>query len=219
MAFNEVKECCKGHDNLSEKLRGESLTYIGKRHVTRLMCDAYGKGIVRGQAENTNLRANGKSNDVTAAECFRTCATSSFFGREYFDIVERLTHGNTEATSVVFGEIDARNPRRRKVTFRDVAVLYGQRRNELLYMSPHEFVTYWEPKLLKYPTNESAAGQEYQATLTELRRQKLQYQSELRAMHDQAANEDLVHVIDYVVRAATEVRLLVRSHESLRLTA
>ena len=40
MAFNEVKECCKGHDNLSEKLRGESLTYIGKRHATRLMCDA-----------------------------------------------------------------------------------------------------------------------------------------------------------------------------------
>ena len=34
------------------KLRGESLNYLGKRHHTRIMCDAYGKGIVRGQAEN-----------------------------------------------------------------------------------------------------------------------------------------------------------------------
>ena len=64
MAFNEVKECCKGHARLGEKLSGEHVNTIGKRHATRLMCDAYGKGIVRGQVENTNLRANAKSNDV-----------------------------------------------------------------------------------------------------------------------------------------------------------
>ena len=121
MAFNEVKECCKGHVDLAEKLQGHSVNLIGKRHVTRLMCDAYGKGIVRGQAENTNLRANAKSNDVTAAESFRTFGTASFFGREYFETVERLTSGNTVVKPAVFGEIDARNPRKRKVTFRDVS--------------------------------------------------------------------------------------------------
>ena len=82
MAFNEVKECCKGHQELTERLRGDSVNYIGKRHATRLMSDAYGKGIVRGQAENTNLRAYAKEEGaVTFAESFRTCQTESFFGR------------------------------------------------------------------------------------------------------------------------------------------
>ena len=48
MAFNEVKECCKGHQTLHEQLRGDRTSYIGKRHASRLMSDAYGKGIVRG---------------------------------------------------------------------------------------------------------------------------------------------------------------------------
>ena len=124
MAFNEVKECCKGHDGLAESLHGKGLSYIGKRHATRLMSDAYGRGIVRGQAENTNLRANGKSNDVTATERFRTCGTAAFFGREYFDMVERLTKANADGKSVVFGELDGRNPFKKKVALRNVAVLF-----------------------------------------------------------------------------------------------
>ena len=54
MAFNECKECCKGHRQLAQNLRNEPLNRIGKRHATRLMSDAYGKGIVRAQVENTN---------------------------------------------------------------------------------------------------------------------------------------------------------------------
>ena len=151
MAFNEVKECCKGHDGLAESLHGEGLSYIGKRHATRLMSDAYGRGIVRGQAENTNLRANGKFNDVTAAECFKTCGTAAFFGREYFDMVERLTNARADVKSVLFGEIDGRNARKKKVAFRNVAVLYGERPAELKHLSPYEFVTYWDAVLCKYP--------------------------------------------------------------------
>ena len=90
MAFNEVKECCKGHVDLGSQVAGKTLKYIGKRHMTRLMSDAYGKGIVRGQAENTNLRANAKESDVTHAETFRTSRTENFYGREYLDLVERL---------------------------------------------------------------------------------------------------------------------------------
>ena len=70
MAFNEVKECCKGHEDLSQKVRGQSTSYIGKRHAVRLMSDAYGKGIVRGQAENTNLRAYGKESDISLCRMF-----------------------------------------------------------------------------------------------------------------------------------------------------
>jgi hypothetical protein len=57
--LNEVKECCKGHTTLSQRVRSEDacVIRIGKRHATRLMSDAYGRGIVRGQVKSTNLRA------------------------------------------------------------------------------------------------------------------------------------------------------------------
>ena len=78
MAFNEVKECCKGHHALADRTRQEPLSRIGKRHAIRIMSDAYGKGIVRGQVENTNLRAYTTRADVTAAESIKTCKTVSF---------------------------------------------------------------------------------------------------------------------------------------------
>ena len=43
MAFNEVKECFKGHSTLAENIRQEPLQHQGKRHATRIMNDAYGK--------------------------------------------------------------------------------------------------------------------------------------------------------------------------------
>ena len=202
MAFNEVKECCKGHEYLAESLRGEHISYVAKRHHSRLMSDAYSKGIVRGQVENTNLRASGRSNDVTAAQCFRTCGTASFYGREYVEEVERQAKALPGITQRVFGEIDARNPRKRKVTFRNVAELYGQRPDELLYLSPYEFVTYWEPQLLKYPGHENEEGPEFHASLTDEGKGLLQEQRDLRARGDRSANRDLVPGKDYIVKEA-----------------
>ena len=78
------------------------------------MSDAYGKGIVRGQCENTNLRAYTKESDVTFAESFRTCQTVSFFGREYVDTVLRLAdHVEITGNKATFAEIDTRNKRRK----------------------------------------------------------------------------------------------------------
>ena len=57
MAFNEVKECCKGHTTLAASISREPINTQGKRHAIRLINDLHGKGIVRGQVENTNLRA------------------------------------------------------------------------------------------------------------------------------------------------------------------
>ena len=111
-----------------------------KRHATRLMSDAYGRGIVRGQSENTNLRANGKSNDVCAEKSFRTCGTTSFFPTEYFDMVERPIKSNADARAAVFGEVDSRNPRKKKVVMRNVAVLVGERPQQLQYLSPYLYM-------------------------------------------------------------------------------
>ena len=114
MAFNEVKECCKGHTDLNTRLHGESMNYIGKRHAMRLMSDAYGKGIVRGQSENTNLRAYASEADITFAESFSTCLTECFYGREYVDMVHRINDKKPIERKAYFGEVDVRNPRRKR---------------------------------------------------------------------------------------------------------
>ena len=67
---NEVKESVKGHKHLSRSLEGRRPNYIGKRHMTRLCSDAYGRGIVRSNQESTNLRTVGNDADVTSAESF-----------------------------------------------------------------------------------------------------------------------------------------------------
>ena len=95
-AFNEVKECCKGHAQLNAKLAGESVQRVGKRHVSRLMSDAYGKGIVRGQAESTNLRANISATDTTKAESFKTCPLAYFDGSDLVTMIEIMNGSSDE---------------------------------------------------------------------------------------------------------------------------
>ena len=71
-AWNEIKECRKGHHKLAADVAHERPQYVGKRHVTRLCSDAYNKGVVRSAQERANLNANKKDNDVLAAETVRT---------------------------------------------------------------------------------------------------------------------------------------------------
>ena len=78
MAFSEVKECCKGIQHLATPTSGEDVNRIGKRHATRLMTMAYGRGVVRGQVENANLHAYSDGNHVTAAESIHTSPTVGF---------------------------------------------------------------------------------------------------------------------------------------------
>ena len=55
------------------------------------------------------------------------------------------------------------DPKRRKVTIRDVATLatlYGQWPHDtrVWYLSPYEFVTHREPQLLSYPLSRNSVG-------------------------------------------------------------
>ena len=79
---NEVREAVKGHRTMHASIAEESVSYVFKRHITRLCSDAYGKGIVRSQQESINLRVNSKDNDVLAAETFRTAGTAMFPGQD-----------------------------------------------------------------------------------------------------------------------------------------
>ena len=101
------------------------------------------------------------------------------------------------ARQAVFGEVDTGNPRKRRVTFRDVAVLYGQRPNDdsVWYLSPYEFVTYWEPVLLNCPLQHPSNPREtYHATLTSSGQAKVSRQSQQKE-----DAEELMPGVDYTV--------------------
>ena len=83
MHINEVKEFAEGHHDLGARVSHDSVRKIAMRHVLRLMSDVYGKGIVRGQAENVNLRAYAKENSVIAAGSVSTAQTKAFHGRTF----------------------------------------------------------------------------------------------------------------------------------------
>ena len=156
MAFHEVRERCKGIEEFGRQLGGESANRIGKRNTTRIMSDAYGKGIVRGQVECANLRAYARDDDVTAAESNRTCGTTAFYAREFVEMVERLADCRAEGRRAQFTEVDIWSSRRRKVTIRDVAMLCGLRPqlDGLWHLSPCEFTTLWTPVLASCPARE-----------------------------------------------------------------
>ena len=153
MAFTEVKACLKGIRALGQHVGQLPPPRQIKRFALRICNDAYGKGIVRGHTENTNLRAYTKEHDITSAETVRTAYTTSFFGGEFLNIVERLNDQKDKATRRDIPLIDGRNPRKRKVTLKDNCILYGQRPGDprVWYLSPYEFTMHWEVCMLSYP--------------------------------------------------------------------
>jgi len=130
----------------------------------------------------------------------RTSLVESFYGREYLAMVERCNGADAAEGSrqACFAEVDMRNPRKRRVTTRDVALLYGHRprgkANELWYMSPYDFTAAWEPKLLSYPLSaKDVANPKHHVRVTQSGLAKLR-----RAAQDPL---DLVPGIDYEVGA------------------
>ena len=95
--------------------------------------------------------------------------------------------------TALFAEIDSRNPRKRKVTIRDVSTLYGQRpkHDDVWHLSPYEFVMYWEPTLTKYPlTLDDCDSDEYHVRLTLSGKRKLaQQESNLQPGRDYEVKE------------------------------
>ena len=108
---------------MAAQVAGKGAAYVAKRHASRLMSDAYGKGIVRGQAENVNLRVNARDDAVTHAETLKTSETAAFHGGEYIRVIERLNDHTDAKGGAIFAQMDGRNPKRKTVKFRNVAEL------------------------------------------------------------------------------------------------
>ena len=176
-----MKECCKGHAALAQEVSGLSTPKICKRFASRLMSDAYGKGVVRGQRENNNLCIHAGEQDVTHAETRRTSDFEGFFGREFVEMVQRLNDGQKGKGAGAFPYVDGRNPKKKKVTFRDAATLYGQRpkHQDVWDLSPYEFCMNWKAQLRSYPkTFQFDRDPRHHAKLTALGKELLEEQQE-----------------------------------------
>eukprot|EP00959_Pyramimonas_sp_CCMP1952_P068618 1432241-Pyramimonas_sp.AAC.1 len=93
-----------------------------------------------------------------------------------------------------------RNPRRQKVTIRDVAMLYGLRpkRDGLWHLSPREFPTYWRPVLAAYPTSLRGAKADRDRQHAFLTAEGEQKVKEWGRNQEQA--EELEPGVDYMVK-------------------
>ena len=155
---------------------------------------------MRGQVENTNLRANNNGKSVTHAESFKTCQTEAFFGREYVNTIERLNDKVERDGSGQVFLVDRRNPRKKQVTIKDVSTLYGQRPQvpDLWFLSPYDFVSEWEPVLVSYPTSlRNMHDSKYHAFLTESGVAKLRAQ-------EHGEEVEMLGGEDYVVKEGGE---------------
>jgi hypothetical protein len=147
MAFHEIKEFQKGHQQLQSNYQHEPLEKLGKRHVTRFLSDAYCKGIVRGQVECCNLRAYNNPASVVAAERISTVAFCSFAGRAFLQAVN-IASDETEEWRARKKQVWTRKGSTGQKQLRelDLAQAYGHRPQhaDLWCLSPYEFSMYWD---------------------------------------------------------------------------
>ena len=138
VGIHEAKEWMKGHKQLHENLRGESIPYQGRRTAQRIMSDSYGKGIVRGAVECVSLLTYGNVGDVTAAETIKTSRSRTFYGGAFLGRVERAVGLENACISRIYGEVDARNPLDKKIAIKNVDIMYGCRGNDprIFHLSP-----------------------------------------------------------------------------------
>ena len=182
MGFHEIKEYQKGHIALSATLKNDSINQIGRRHANRILSDAYCKGIVRGQVECCNLRANHVENQIVAAERISTANFSLFPGHAYLrvaDAVFQTESGRPQKTSYVK---TPRAPRTGARHLREAvtAEAYGHRPcNSLCWpLSPFEFTRYWQVTPTRVPYTraewENSTAEAWDVSVTEEGRSFLQ---------------------------------------------
>ena len=126
-----MKEAKKGHHALAEKISDRRISYIGHRHVTRILSDYYGRGIVRSNQESTNLRAYSRTEDVTAAEAIKTNKKVNLPAAGALNLVERMNGcAATDCkheTNKIRMEYDDRDKSNIRMVSKNAAYLYAFR--------------------------------------------------------------------------------------------
>ena len=194
MAFHEIREFQKGHCKLHAEIlqRGDSLDKVGKKHAMRIMSDAYLKGIVRGQVECCNLRANHSEESAVAAERVTSAALQSFPGGSFLNAVRRLADKDDAVSQAT-----AWRKQRQQLRAFDWAQAYGHRpcHAGLWELSPYEFFMYWDVLPAKVPKSRKEwtekRSEEWDVTMTAAGLAKL------KKTKDDEANVKLLPGKDY----------------------
>ena len=184
MGFHEIKEFQKGHIALHANLEvaNADISTMGKRHASRLLSDAYCKGLVRGQVECCNLRANHIDGQIVAAERLSTTGFVLFPGHTFIRLLEQLT-GDTDDQPQRRHYVKTGVPKgngakhlRESMT----AAAYGHRPvdSETWWLSPYEFTMQWEIRPTRVPHTlrewESTVPEDWDVTVTQAGMQKLE---------------------------------------------
>ena len=171
------------------------MSIIGKRHVTRLCSDAYGKGIVRSQQESINLRVYSRDTDVLAAETFRTASTVTSPGIDLTRWREAIFENADYVEMLATVSVDRRNPKKGTATVKNLAFLYGHRpRNSpCWFLSAYEFMVHWSIEPVRYTTNLEEDAQNdkgVHAILTEPGRRRIEAAQKAHEKPDLQAGRD-----------------------------
>ena len=113
------------------------------------------------------------------------------------DTVQHLNDKLLPENKTVHAEVDTRHRRHRKITLRDVSVLYGERPDDdrVWYLSPYEFECEWKVEMLKYPQTLAERNEpRNHAELTDCGVAKFE------AKKEQHLDQFLIAGIDYAVK-------------------
>ena len=172
IANQETKEWMKGQQLLSEDLQDSKPGYVGARAVKRLITDCYGRGVVRGAVETTNLNINAKSSDPTTAESVKTAQVTDISLQYPLQLLQHVAENKPWPKEPCKPMVDKRNPAHPRIKECPPWTAYGGRgrRSEVHGLSAYEFARHFQIKEAKYPYSKKIQEQspdKFEAELTE----------------------------------------------------
>ena len=196
IANHEIKEWMKGQKHLSEELKDSKAGYVGARQVKRLITDCYGRGIVRGAVETTNLNIYSRQHDPTAAESIKTAPTAEISLQYPLQLLRHIQEEKPWLTEPYKPKVDKRNPAKRKITDLPPWTAYGGRgqRPEVHKLSAYEFARHFHIKQARHPLSLKRHNEDpgsFEAELTDEGLKKVEGQvNNLKAGKDYAIREE-----------------------------
>ena len=196
IANHEVKEWMRGQQHLAEELKDSKPGYVGARQVKRLITDCYGRGVVRGAVETTNLNIYSKQHDPTAAESIKTAQLTDISLQYPLKLLRRAQEGKPWPTEPFKPKVDKRNPAKRKIIDLPPWTAYGGRGQQpkVHKLSAFEFVMHFHIKQAKHPLSVKRHMEDpgsFEAELTEAGLKKVESRvKDLKPGQDYAIREE-----------------------------
>lgn len=173
IANHETKEMMKGQQHMYEELKDNKPGYYGARTVKRLMTDLYGRGIVRGAVETTNLNTMAEHPDPTRAESVKTAQVTDISLQYPLQLLQHIAAGKPWPKEQCKPIVDHRNRKDRKLIECPPWTTYGGRgqRPEVHMLSAYEFGRHFHLKQAKHnysvKKQQHECPEKYEAELTE----------------------------------------------------